>query len=121
MEQTYTLALASRLRRKIFSDEPVRAFFILQMFNALIGEGVVVVDTRFREDGVILTVRGENLDPDYIVAILRYRTSGTVRERFSKFSKMPSLWTKKCLCLNGELSNIPEEEIIEFFNSIKTR
>ncbi len=121
MSSTYTIAISTRLRRKIFSDVRVRECFQSLLPVALSGEEITVLSTVFRDDGVILSVRGEDLDPEYLSAIIRHRTSGRIRELYPEFQSMPSLWTKRVFFVSGEYSERVGEEIESFFDGIKKR
>ena len=121
MVRTYTIAMATRLRRKVFSSDLKREYFVSILPIALLGENIEVTDTVFRDDGVILCVRGEEMDPDYVASVIRHRTSGRMRDSFEELFKMPSLWTKRVYSHTGKISDVPDGEIEEYYKSIRTR
>ncbi len=123
MQKTYTLVLATRLKRRIFTAGGVRAELEELAKRFCIEYEIGMVKLEILEYGCIFVyVCGDacRYDACTIASRFRYFTSGKLRYDFAELWKMPSLWTKRCLIKEGGFGGVGEE-LDEFFSSIKTR
>lgn len=124
-EQTYTIALATRLRRRIFAAKGVAEYLITLLTELAQSQGWKNLTVRFYDSGVriTLTVRDDSVSVSgaNIADAIRIYTSGAIRRAFKELWAMPSLWTKRCYVEEGAGNEETEMNIQSFFEAIPTR
>ena len=124
-EQAYTIALATRLRRRVFTARGVAEHFEILLAELAESQGWKNLTVRFYDSGVhiTLTVSGDSTSASGtdIADAIRTYTSGAIRRAFKELWAMPSLWTKRCYVEEGVGSEETEVKIQRFFETIPTR
>ena len=122
LRRTFTFALATRLKRRIFLAGNIPNEFLRLATEALKEEDITITKHTFYDFGVLLELSlPENTSPDSVATLIRESTSKPLRITFSELWPLPSLWTKKCLIRQGELDENFIREADEFYASLKSR
>ena len=120
----YTFAMASRLKRRIFSAMGVREAFVknITVIFFTMGIGIEMTDYLFYDYGVVLSFRSEvPIAQNRLSNAIRTGTSARLRDEFSELWAMPSLWTRKTFFTEGGMNADRIEAAEQFFASLKSR
>ena len=122
MSKTYSIAIASRLKRRIFLAGNIPSEF-LRLAKAALNENLISIQQyRFYDYGVLLQLNmPDEMSPETAAALIRSSTSKPLRTTFSELWPLPSLWTRKCFIKAGELDGLFVQEAEDFFASLKNR
>lgn len=121
-EHIVTIALATRLKRRVFASDIIK-----EEAEKLICENIdtinsTLISISFEDYGLILTLNNkDNLPTSDIAYFLRTATSAPLRNKYSNLNKMPSLWTRNYFCENGYMTNDTMAAVQEYFQQIKSR
>ena len=121
--RTLSIALATRLRRKIFSAGNIPTVVIQLVKEALSEMDCLLTDFAFvSEYGLLLEISApDNLEPEKISFSLRTYTSKRIRNKFPELWSMPSLWTRRFYSEENAFSDAFKENAERFFFTVKTR
>ena len=118
----YIVAMATRLKRKVFLSGNIRADISNMVRIAADENGCVVKELMFRDYGIAVLLECEDRRAaEQVVRGIRYSTSGTIRRRYPELWGMPSFWTRKTLILETDGWKDSMEEIDRFYASLKSR
>lgn len=120
--KTYTIVLATRLKRRVF-----RAKNIPRDVQGLISEyldknGIKISQCKFYDYGFILSIEcNDRKQAEKTAAGIRMATSKPIRSLYPELWQMPSLWNSKPLILEGGMSaeNIKKAET--YYDNLRTR
>ncbi|MBR7084542.1 MAG: hypothetical protein IKI37_05140 [Oscillospiraceae bacterium] len=117
---TYTLAFATRLKRRIFNAGGIRNETETMFRDILKQKNIDVISMEFSDYGIVITAKGFASEEDAAKTAkeLRIRTSKPLRYQYYELGKMPSLWTENVFIKNSRADN---NEISAYYDKIKTR
>lgn len=120
--RTYTIALATRLKRKVFLAGNIPSDVKDIVEDALQKRDAHVKEMKFLPYGCICCVDvPEAIYPDRIAYLIRTSTSKPIRDKYPELWSMPSLWNRKTFIREGMITEDAVREINEFYDSLKTR
>lgn len=118
----YTIAMATRLKRKVFRSRNIPHDVIVLGQNAFAKEGAELKGYRFYDYGVVMCVEcGSKEHALRIANSFRMATSGPVRKEYPELWRMPSLWNSRPLIEEGGMSTENIKRAEEYFESLKSR
>ena len=120
--KTYTIALATRLKRKVFLAGNIPADVERLSREALNEEGIDIKETLFYDYGYVCCVNApESIKPEAIAYTIRKSTSRPIREMYPELWAMPSLWNSKAYIEDGELTEAKKKNIEGYYQTLKSR
>ena len=118
----YTVALATRLKRKVFLAGNIPVACEAMIRDIVAEEGVTIHSIRFYPYGVLMELEsGADKTLDQIITAIRKGTSRKIRIMFPELHRMPSFWTEKYWSAEGGLSDDTVESAEKYFASLKAR
>lgn len=118
----YTVALATRLKRRVFAAGGIPPFFEKNITVVFSGNGITLKSIRFLDYGVVMEIGSdEELERGRISNLIRRGTSSLIRNEFSELMALPSLWTRQIYFEKGCLDDEKEACIKAFYDSLRTR
>lgn len=122
MENTVTIALATRLKRRIFSGDAVADLTKRLIEKEAADLQLQIRYIKFLDYGLIITICShEKMDAEEIVYRFRKCTSSVLRDVFPELKSMPSVWNRNFLLEKGVLDENKQKDIDEFYFSLKAR
>ena len=101
---TYTIALATRLKRKVFRAGNIPVDVMEMIDDALRVNGTHLDGHRFYDYGVVLCVEcGGIAEAEKIAELIRKATSRPIRQKYPELWKMPSLWNQSPCIVEGKM------------------
>ena len=119
---TYTIALATRLKRKVFRAGNIPGD-VMEMIGAVLKQSDASLDGyRFYDYGVVLCVEcGGFTEAEKIAEVIRKTTSRPIRQKYPELWKMPSLWNQSPCIVEGNMGPDNMEKVEEYYRRLKTR
>jgi|GEM_PF-4755876 len=118
----YTVALATRLKRKVFAAGAIAETFEKILTVKISAEGMSLISLKTLEYGAVIELSSPfPVQESSISRLIRISTSAPLRYEFPDLWSLPSLWTKRIYFASGFLNEEKKQEIDAFFDSIKTR
>ena len=119
---TYTIALATRLKRKVFRAGNIPGD-VMEMIGDALRLYVTPLDGyRFYDYGVVLCVEcGGMTEAERIAELVRKATSRPIRQKYPELWKMPSLWNQTPCIVEGKMDPKNMEKIEEYYRNLKSR
>ena len=119
---TYTIALATRLKRKVFRAGNIPVDVMEMIDDALRVNGTHLDGHRFYDYGVVLCVEcGGIAEAEKIAELIRKATSRPIRQKYPELWKMPSLWNQSPCIIEGKMDPENIEKIEEYYRNLKSR
>lgn len=119
---TYTIALATRLKRKVFRAKNIPPD-VLRIADAYLARnGIKLLQHRFYDYGFVLNVECASAEQAINIATgIRMETSRPIRELYPELWKMPSLWNNQPLVLEGSMTKENNNKIEKYYDGLKSR
>ena len=119
---TYTIALATRLKRKVFRAGNIPVDVMEMIGDALRVNGMHLDGHRFYDYGVVLCVEcGGIAEAEKIAELIRKATSRPIRQKYPELWKMLSLWNQSPCIIEGKMDPENMEKIEEYDRNLKSR
>ena len=120
--KAYTIALATRLKRRIFNAGNIPLDVIGLIRDVLKERGLALSGYKFYDYGVVLCLEcTDKEEAAKISEAIRKATSRPIRQKYPELWKMPSLWNQTPCIVEGEMDTGNMEKIEEYYRSLKTR
>lgn len=119
---TYTIALATRLKRKVFRAKNIPPE-VLRIADAYLARnGIKLLQHRFYDYGFVLNVECVSAEQAIDIATgIRMETSRPIRELYPELWRMPSLWNNQPLVLEGSMTKENNNKIEKYYDGLKSR
>lgn len=122
MYSIVTIALATRLKRKVFLAKGIEQRAELLIKEASLNLPLDLIQLDFLPYGFILTASNpKGLATEDIAYYLRKATSSALRHEYPELQSMPSLWTRDFFTCSGGTTESVNEKIRLFYDGIKSR
>lgn len=119
---TYTIALATRLKRRVFRAGNIPGDVIELIGDSLKSYGGSLKEYKFFDYGVVLSIDCSDAAQAVRIAdAVRKATSKPIRQKYPELWKMPSLWNQSPCILEGEMSQTNMEKVEEYYRNLKSR
>ena len=119
---TYTIALATRLKRKVFRAGNIPGDVLEMIGTVLRQNDASLGGYRFYDYGVVLCVEyGGIAEAEKIAEVIRKTTSRPIRQKYPELWKMPSLWNQSPCIVEGDMDPDNMQKIEEYYRMLKTR
>ena len=119
---TYTIALATRLKRKVFRAKNIPRDVIRLTRIYLEKEGKELLDYKFYDYGFVVCIKCKNNEqPEKAAAGIRKETSRPIRSMYPELWSMPSLWNSRPLVVEGGMTDENMETVQKYYDSLKSR
>ena len=122
VETTYTIVLATRLKRRVFQSRRIPVEVVSMAEEVIAGEGAGLLGNEFCDYGISLFVKCESMEKAREIANrIRRATSGPIRAKYPELWKMPSLWNRNPLVFEGDMTPENRTRVTEYYESLKSR
>lgn len=122
MNSIITIALCTRLRRKVFQITGSQEKVSEVLYAKAPQYGIEIIKLYFLDYGLIVELNNpDSLSTSDVAFFLRTSTSGLLRSAYPALSKMPSLWIRNYFCKNGYLTYDVWQETASFYENQKRR
>ena len=119
---TYTIALATRLKRRVFRARNIPGDVLRLTSEFLDKNGIKLTQHEFLDYGFVMCVECENREQaEWVAAGVRKATSRPVRDLYPELWSMPSLWNSRPLVIEGGISHENMEKMREYYEKLKSR
>ena len=119
---TYTIALATRLKRKVFTAGNISKDVLEKAEDVFAESGVLLKDHRFYDYGVAFCVECRDRDEALGTADrIRKATSRPIRQMYQELWRMPSLWNQTPFVAEGNLGEENLKRIDKYYDGLKSR
>ena len=119
---TYTIALATRLKRRVFRAGNIPVDVMEMIGDVLRSNGTPLGEHRFYDYGVVLCVEcGGMTEAERVAELVRKATSRPIRQKYPELWKMPSLWNQTPCIVEGKMDPKNMEKIEEYYRNLKSR
>ena len=119
---TYTIALATRLKRRVFRAGNIPVDVMEMIGDVLRSNGTPLDEHRFYDYGVVLCVEcGGMTEAERVAELVRKATSRPIRQKYPELWKMPSLWNQTPCIVEGKMDQKNMEKIEEYYRNLKSR
>jgi hypothetical protein len=120
--KAYTIALATRLKRRIFNAGNIPLDVIGLIRDVLKERGLALSGYKFYDYGVVLCLECTDQEEAAKVSeVIRKATSRPIRQKYPELWKMPSLWNQSPCIVEGEMDSENMEKIEDYYRRLKTR
>lgn len=118
----FYIAIATRLKRKIFLAGNITESVRKETYDAAEKNKCRIINCQFRPYGMEFMLDCDTEQTaKQVVKCMRYATSGPVRKRYPELWKMPSLWARKYLIVETDGKFPPNKIVEEYYDSLKSR
>lgn len=120
--ETYTIALATRLKRKVFRARNIPDDVIAIAREEVSRQNAALISYEVFDYGIVLYVVCRDRDAAIQIAdSVRRATSGPIRHKYPELWKMPSLWNSRPLIEEGGAGPGNDKKVSEYYESLKSR